>query len=96
MQVNPNIQYNEEDAELVLDVPNVESDSEVDESATQDEADLNAAEKVQKDVVVNGTQVISSPRNIKHTRGDDRLILAGSMLAGVAFVVAVYMVLVFL
>ncbi len=96
MQVNNNIQYNEEDAELTLDVPNTESDAELETSATQDEADLNAAENGQKEVVVNGTQVISSPRNIKYTRVDDRLLVAGAMFAGVMFVVTVYMVLVFL
>ncbi len=96
MQVNPNIQYNEEDAELVLDIPNAESDSEVEKSVSQDEVDLNAAEKGQKEVVVSGTQVISSPRNIKYIRVDDRLILAGSMFAGVMFVITVYMALVFL
>jgi hypothetical protein len=96
MQVNNNIQYNEENAKLTLDNPSTESDAELETSATQDEADLNAAENGQKEVIVNGTQVISSPRHIKYARVDDRLIVAGSMFAGVMFVVTVYMLLVFL
>ena len=96
MQVNPDIQYNEDDAGLSLDEVSTKSGAVQSINDAQDEADLSEAEARQKDVVVNGTQVISSPRGIKYSRIDDKLIMAGSMAAGVFSVIAVYVLLVFL
>lgn len=96
MQVNPKIQYNDEDAGLSLDNEFNESAAEQKSNDVQDEADLSAAEEHQKEVAVKGTQVISSPRGIKYSRIDDKLIVAGSMAAGVVSVVAIYVLVVFL
>ena len=96
MQVNPNLQYSQEDAELTLDNSAVESASKLEPCDIKDETDLSEAEKDQKEVVVKGTQVISSPREMKQLRADDRLIVLGCMAAGVLSVILVYVLLVFL
>ncbi|MDW3095100.1 MAG: hypothetical protein R8G33_05435 [Gammaproteobacteria bacterium] len=96
MQVNPKIEYNEEDAGLTLDKPAPESVEKPESCDANDEADLVAAESQQKEVSVSGSQVISSPRALRQLRADDRLIVAGCMAAGLFSVVAVYILIVFL
>ena len=96
MQVNPDIQYNQEDAGLSLDNEPVEQSEKQESSEVQDEADLSAVEENQKDVVVKGTQVISSARGIKFSKRDDRLIVGGSMVAGVLAVIMIYIAAVFI
>lgn len=96
MQVNPDIQYNQEDAGLSLDNEPIKQSAKQESSEAQDEADLSAVEENQKDVVVKGTQVISSPRGIKFSKRDDRFIVGGSMVAGVFAVIMVYIAVVFI
>ena len=96
MQVNPDIQYNQEDPGLSLDNEPVQQSASQNSSEVQDEADLSAVEKNQKDIVVKGTQVISSPRGIKYSKRDDKYIVGGSMLAGVFAVIMVYVAVVFI
>ena len=96
MQVNPKVEYNEEDAGLSLENEFKEPTAEHESNDAQDEADLSAAEEHQKDVAVKGTQVISSPRGVKYSRIDDKVIVAGSMAAGVASVIIIYALVVFL
>ena len=96
MQVNPNIEYNQEDAGLKLDDQPAEQSVMPESSEVQDEAELSAVEESQKDKAIKGTQVISSPRGIKYTRRDDKLIAASAMIAGVFAVITVYAALVFI
>ena len=96
MQVNPNIQYKEEDAGLTLDNQDTEPVKKVGINDTQDEADLITAEKEQREVTVKGSQVISSPRQFAQIRKNDRLIAASCMAAGVMSVVVIYFLLVFI
>jgi hypothetical protein len=96
MQVNPNIQYNEEDAGLTLDNPITEPVEKVESSNAQDEADLITAEKEQKEVTVDRSQGISLLRQFVQSRKDDRLFAASCMAAGVISVVVVYFLAVFM
>ncbi len=102
MQVNPKIQYNEEEAELTLDTPDVNPSEKPETSDIHDEADLIAAEKGQKEVKmpkrvsVKGSQVISSAGMVRQLRKNDRLIVAGCMVAGVMSVVMTYFFIVFI
>ena len=96
MQVNPNVEYNQEDAGLSLDNEPAEQSAMPESSAVQDETELSAVEKNQKDIAVKGTQVISSSRGIKYTRRDDKLIAVSAMIAGVFAVVIIYAALVFI
>lgn len=102
MQVNPNIQYNEEDAGLTLDKPvaesveKVESADPVASSHDQDEADLITAEKKQKEVTVDKPPRYSFLKNFIQSRKDDRLFAASCMATGVVLVVVVYFMAVFM
>ena len=96
MQVNPNIQYNEEDAGLSLDNPIVKPVEKVESSDIQDEADLITAEKEQKEVTVDKLQGISLLKQFVQSRKDDRLFAASCMTAGAISVVAVYFLAVFM
>ena len=96
MQVNPNIQYNEEDAGLTLDNPVTEPVKSVGSNDAQDEADLITAEKEQQEVTVKGSQVTSSLRQFVQNRKNDSLIAASCAAAGVMSVVVIYFLSVFL
>ncbi len=96
MQVNPNIQYNEEDAGLTLDNPITEPVEKAESSDTQDEADLTTAEREQKEVTVNESQIISSLKQFIQSRKDDTLFVASCMAAAVMSVIVVYCVAVFM
>ena len=103
MQVNPNVEYNKEDAGLTLDDANSKSVDQADSSDTKDEADLVAAENVQKTEKgqksvssVKGSQVISTPMQAKQLKKDDRFIAASCMLAGVMCAVIAYFALIYI
>ncbi len=102
MQVNPKIEYNQEDAGLTLDIPEDKSILHAETSDIEDEADLVAVEKEQQQlekpqgVTVSGSQVISSPGMLRHLRKNDRLIAVGCMAAGVLSVVITYFAIIFM
>lgn len=102
MQVNPQIQYNQEDAGLTLDVPEDKSIQQAKTSDTEDEADLVAVEKEQQELnkpqamSVRGSQVICSPGMLRQLRKNDRLIAIGCMAAGVISVVVTYFAIIFI
>ena len=102
MQVNPKIQYNDEDAGLTLDNPITEDKSitepveKVESNDAQDEADLTTAEKEQKPVVVEKPKKFLLLSQFVQSRKNDRLFAAGCMATGVISVVAVYFMAVFI
>ncbi len=96
MQVNPNIQYNEEDAGLSLDNPTTKPVEKVESSDAQDEADLTTAEIEQKEVTVDKVQAFSSLRQFVQSHKNDTLFTASCMAAGVMSVIALYFLAVFM
>ncbi len=90
MQVNPKIDYNQEDAGLTLENTGSQEEAKAESCDTQDEADLIKAESEQKPVTIKGSQVISSNRQAKQLRDNDRVIVASCMAAGVLSVVMIY------
>ncbi|MFK7793988.1 MAG: hypothetical protein AB8B89_01440 [Gammaproteobacteria bacterium] len=103
MQVNPNIQYNEQDAGLTLDDPIVEpvekaenTNPQVESSNAQDEADLIKVEEDQKVVAVNRLQSIALLKQFVQARKDDSLFVASCMAAGVISVIVIYFLIVFM
>ncbi len=102
MQVNPKIQYNEEDPGLTLDNPVVEPaeksvSSDVQQSNdTQDEADLLIAEQEQKIDSVEKKRSLILIEEFFQSRKNDKYFAAGCMAAGVLSVVFVYFFAVFM
>ena len=106
MQVNPNIEYNKEDAGLTLDKPdvapveNVSSNDVQESSDAQDEVDLITAEqeqkKNQKNVKAEKKRVISVLEDFFQARKNDKYFTIGCMAAGVFSVVFVYFFAVFM
>lgn len=96
MQVNPNIQYNEEDAGLTMDNPIAEPVEKVESNNAQDEADLVTAEEEQQEVTVDRVKSISLISQFLQSRKDDKLFAASCMAAGVISVVVVYFLAVFM
>lgn len=96
MQVNPKIQYNGEDEGLSLENPSIDHDQIQSSNDAQDENELLAAEEQQKDVVAiaEPSRKISLKKQAMRLRKDDRMIVAGTMMAGVLSVVIIYMIIV--
>ncbi len=91
MQVNPKIQYNEDDAGLTLDNPIVEPVAEsvdkVESINSQDEADLIAAESEHKEIIIEKSQKTSS---IFESHKNDRLFTFSYVATAVLSVIGVY------
>lgn len=96
MQAQPEIQNNSSEDELSLDKKFDETVVNTNSNEHQDEAELVAAEKIQADKAIKGTQVISSPRGTLNTKKGREFYTIASMAAGVLVVVLIYTVLVFI
>lgn len=96
MQAQPKVQNNSSENELSLDERFDETVVNTNSNGRQDEAELVAAEKIQAEKAIKGTQVISSPRGTLNTKKDKELYTIASIAAGVFVVVVIYAVLVFI
>lgn len=96
MQAQPKIQNDSSENKLSLDERFDETVVNTNGNERQDEAELVAAEKIQAEKAIKGTQVISSPRGALNSKKDKDFYTIASMAAGVLVVVVIYTVLVFI